>query len=726
MRRSLATAGVAVVMLPLTFGAASAPALAAADSGDVAVTNTETVQAKLDAKGALLEARVYEQLALSGHGTATISNPVSTKGLRNLDGFGGYKVVGGTLVSQVTVDGEKRQRSVSDYDKDLPLTVKVTYTLDGEPVEPGHVVGRSGTLGVHYTVTNVTGRTQDVTYDDGTGTRATASAETVVPMIGQLVTTLPSSFTDIRSDEAGVAGDGHGGNRLTFQMTLFPPIGSDTAEFGYTAHVSHGVVPPANLTSMAVSPLDYPSFKGGAASYEAGAQKGVDLTGGALQIDDSVLQLHDGAAQLLAGLLQLHDGATQLSSGLNDSAVPGAGQLADGAHQLDAGLAKARASAPALIDGLKQVDSGLALVDGGLAAMYAKFGAVPDSAKPLVDGIARMRAAIGTTTTPQTLLFGVDQSRLGVLSAAGSLDQVVAGSLKAGGELSNAITALGQIRAGMNPAYLPTYDLIVAGLNDGVPVLTNTADPTTIAGGTTAIAAGLRDQVAPGLYRVECGLSNKTFSNCGADPGLLEGVALVSGGVSALLQGYVDARAAIGGAGDTKANGTLRGGVHALQGGTNQLSSGGTALVSGLGELGNGAGRLSDGADDLAAGLRDAADGSTQLADGLGDAATGAPKLVDGTQQLSDEGTSQVVASGKETAADFGVKYAVLTAGAQRAADESMAYGAPEGATGATAYSIDIAGADGEGVNALARLILAIVFFAAGIGIATLVGRRIA
>jgi len=122
VRRSLATAGVAVVLIPMTLGVAGAPALAASDSGDVAVTNTETVQAKLDATGKRIEARVYDQLAMSGHGTATISNPVSTKGLRNLDGFGGYQVVDGSLVSHVTVDGEKRQRSVSDYDKDLPLT----------------------------------------------------------------------------------------------------------------------------------------------------------------------------------------------------------------------------------------------------------------------------------------------------------------------------------------------------------------------------------------------------------------------------------------------------------------------------------------------------------------------------------------------------------------------------------------------------------------------------
>ena len=139
-------------------------------------------------------------------------------------------------------------------------------------------------------------------------------------------------------------------------MTLFPPIGSPTAEFGYTAQVSHAVVPKATLTSMPVSPLDYPSFKGGAESYRSGAQKGVDLTAGATTIDDSVLQLHDGAAQLLAGLLQLRDGAAELSAGLNDEAAPGAAELAaglngeasPGAARLAAGLNGSAAPGAAL------------------------------------------------------------------------------------------------------------------------------------------------------------------------------------------------------------------------------------------------------------------------------------------------------------------------------------------------------------------------------------------
>ena len=134
--------------------------------------------------------------------------------------------------------------------------------------------------------------------------------------------------------------------------------------------------------------------------------------------------------------------------------------------------------------------------------------------------------------------------------------------------------------------------------------------------------------------------------------------------------------------------------------------------------------RAAAGSDALADGIARAADGSTQLSDGLVTATEGAPQIVDGTQQLSDEGTSQVVVSGQSTAEDFGVKYAVLSAGAERAQTEGMAYGAPDGAAGSTAYSLEIAGVDGTGVSAVGRLILAIVLFAAGIGLATFARRR--
>ena len=419
----------------------------------MAVTNTETVQARLSATGAFQGARVYEQLALTGHGTATIENPVSTDGLRNLDGFGGYTVVDGKLVSTLAVDGERRERSLSTYDKDLPLTVEITYTFDGKAVQPGTVVGKSGTLGVHFKVTNVTGKTQDVTYDDGTGTMATASAETVIPMIGQLVTVLPSTFTDVQSDEAGIAGDGRGGTRMQFQMTLFPPIGSATAEFGYTAKVSHAVIPKATLTSMPVSPLEYPSFKGGAGQLPGGRAEGR----GPDRCRRDQARRHRAAparrsAQLLAGLLQLrdgaetlsdraqrrrpHPGAAELAAGLNGKAAPGAARLAAG---LNRELAPGPSSWPPVSPRMRPggggprprrrparrrpragAGEGSELLDGldpGLGrsrerrcraghAVRQDRGRGADTA-PLRGGLAVLRSKIGTPASPGPLLGGL-------------------------------------------------------------------------------------------------------------------------------------------------------------------------------------------------------------------------------------------------------------------------------------------------------------------------------
>ena len=90
-------------------------------------------------------------------------------------------------------------------------------------------------LEVTYTVKNVTGEPQEVTFDDGQGGTITKTVEEPIPMVGSLTTIAPPNFTDVTSDQANMAGDGKGGTKLSFTMTLFPPIGSDTAEFGYTA-----------------------------------------------------------------------------------------------------------------------------------------------------------------------------------------------------------------------------------------------------------------------------------------------------------------------------------------------------------------------------------------------------------------------------------------------------------------------------------------------------------
>lgn len=562
-RKSAARAGASFFAVPAAIVMAAGPSLAAG-SGDVIVTNTETVQAYLNASGRLEVARVYEQVAMQGKGKVQLSNPVETRGLRNLDEFGGFEVKDGNVVGTYEVDGEKRLRTVSDFTRQLPLDVEVTYTLDGKEVKPGDVVGRSGLLKVQYTVRNVTGKPQQVSFDDGTGKTVTATEDVVVPMVGSLTTVLPSSFTDVRSGEANMAGDGRGGTKMSFTMTLFGPIGKPEATFGYEAQIKDGVIPKASISALPVSPLDSPSFKGGAESYKGGAETGATLTAGATQIDENLLKLRDGAADLLAGLIQLRDGANKLNSGLAGEAAPGAkkladgagkaaagagelrngvgqlddgakklsagskqlaggtGQLADGAGQLAAGaseastgadqladgsaqvadgLVEAGNKAPALIDGLTQVSDGLKLVDGGLVTMYTSIGELE--------------------TNP------------GVLQMHTGMQAMIAGL----GSTSNEATLIGgveKLRSGLAEATKPggSLDLLKGGVDASAKGADDIAAGVQAAvDGVNAVKAGHDGALAVGgsIDQVEAGIKSiKAVPSCGADPvcaGTVDGVA---------------------------------------------------------------------------------------------------------------------------------------------------------------------------------------------------------
>lgn len=930
MSRRIAAAAAGAVALVL----AAAPSAAA----DVDITNTETVQVYLNPDGGVDRARVYDQLDLTGTGSVDLRNPVTTDGLRNLDGFGGTDTEDGEAVLRTDVDGEQRRRTVSDFDGDLPLSVSVEYRLDGEVVDAEDVVGESGELEVRYRVVNETGEPREIEYDDGTGAMVTAEEEVYVPMVGTMTTTLPPSFTSVSSGEANMGGDGRGGTRLTYALTLFPPIGSAEQEFGYTAVIDDGVVPEATLSALPVSPLDSPTYATGVAGYEGGIESGVALTEGALTIDENLLRLRDGAADLLGGLIQLRNGAQELSTGLSDQAapgareladglgdrlapgarelragaqefyqgvngelapgaqrladgagvlaaglssqlVPGAGQLADGGEELAAGLqgrlapgasqladgasdAAAGAGrlaegletagdrAPELIGGLQQVGSGLDRVDAGLTRLYDGIGGLPEQAQPLADGIDRLRAGIGDIEAEGTLLGGLQTIRVGLEERAVPALQQMAGGVYnestsepgAYQRIGCAVLVLTDIleerTSGFDPACYGENAAVLGALRpivgyqvdeltqtvlttlrdelaDGQTGLANPDDPMddeTLYGGLNTLEAALTsgDGVLRGLVRLQCGLSSGALEVCPDEPGLLEGLNLLDEGVGQLVSGVVGSvQGGIGEPDDTPADETLRGGVNGLSDGVDQIIAGGDALIAGLlqltdgahqlhdgnlrisdgagelaagaaeaadgagriadgagrledgareaadgagqvsdgagqladgagaaadgaGQIADGAGQLADGADEaavgagvLATGLEDAADGSVQIYDGLLQAAQGAPQLVDGAQRLSTEGASQLAEAGQETAADFGTRYALLEAGADRAKNEPLVNGAPDGATLKTAFTFEIPAVSGEGGRNVARGVVALGVFAAAAAAATLVrGRR--
>ncbi len=482
---------------------------ASAAEGDVQVTNTETIQVYTDASGAVDTQRVYEQLAMTGNGTVDLQNPIETDGLRNLDGFGGFDVVDGNQVATMTVDGEERVRSVSDYTGDLPLEVTVEYYLDGERVEPGDVVGEDGKLEVKFIVKNVTGADQEITFDDGKGGTVTKTVNVPIPMVGSLTTVAPSTFTDVQSGQANMAGDGKGGTKLSFTMTLFPPLGSDTAEFGYTATITDGVVPRASISALPVNPLESPTFKTAADSYQGGADTGIQLTDGASQIDANLLKLRDGAGELLAGLIKLRDGATKLEAGLAGVAAPGADLLADGAGELSDGLTKIDDGAGKLADGTDQLEGGTQKLADGTGKLDAGAGKLDDGANKLADGAGRLSDGLGEAgAKAPALLDGLGQVQGGLALVDGGLKKLSVG--------------VGDVRDN------PKYKQLLQGLTDLVSGVGSTSTQGSLTWAVDQVRAGLSTKAVPGVQKMQAGVHNAP-SAANPEPGAYEklGCALV-------------------------------------------------------------------------------------------------------------------------------------------------------------------------------------------------------
>ncbi|HEY0888088.1 MAG TPA: hypothetical protein VGE38_00575 [Nocardioides sp.] len=756
--RPLRLAGVMAVTA-LAVSASVLPAWGADESSGVDIVNTETVQIYTDADGKVKSKRLYEQLVLSGDGEVRLTNPVDKGGLRNLDGFGGFDVRSGLQHVETTVDGEKAMRAVSSYSGALPLKVGVTYLLDGKKVSAADVVGESGRLEVRYRVENVSAKPTEVSYPDGQGGTVTETVDVPVPMVGSLTVNTPPNYRNVSSGEANLAGDGKGGTKLSFTMTLFPPIGSTTAEFGYTADITDGVVPRADISALPVNPLDSPTFKTAASSYQGGADTGAQLAAGATEIDANLLKLRDGAADLLAGLIQLHDGAGQLNEGLS-KAAPGAQKLsdglgkardggkklADGAGKLAAGLGDADSGAKKLQSGASELNAGQRSLAGGLKQLNDGLAALPAGLQTMIDKVGTLDSAPSTTN----LLGAIKMLSYGVQMPAGTADCSSAGA-DAGrcGVLDGIDATIQTIQSStatataVGTALATTAGTVCAASTAPVACVDAFNGTTGLGAQLTGILTANRDSIVAGLQRIKSGatapgkltdgftllrskISTGNVAACAAGGacGLLEGLMVAKGGAEKARAGIgsgaagCDAKASL----QCGANALLAGtgqivdGTDQLVGGTKKLRDGGRALSAGAGDLNDGLGQLDDGARELAGGLGDAADGIGRLEDGLGEASAGAPQLVDGAERLSAEGTQKLAAAGVDTAQSYGQMAAVIQAGATRADEERMIYGAPEGAMGLTAYSFVLQGEDGAGARNLTRGLLAGGLLALGSG----------
>ncbi|HEX3930591.1 MAG TPA: hypothetical protein VHW64_07800 [Nocardioides sp.] len=715
-------AAVLTVTALVGLGPGSAFATGSGSSG-VSTVNTETVQTYLNADGKVDSSRLYEQLTLTGHGSVSVQNPVDPDGLRNLNGFGGLNPKNGVLDQHYDVNGVSQGRSVSTFDTaKLPISVAVGYELDGKTVSANDLVGATGDVKVTYTVKNLTTKSVPLTFTDGAGGTKTASGDVPIPIVGTVVFDLPKNFTDVQSVAASMGGDGHGGTQMEYLLTLFPPIGSDTVSFGYTAHLTDGLLPPVSFTAVPVDPTTNPTFATAVTSYQSGAKTGDKLAAGATKINTNLLRLRDGAGQLLAGLIKLDNGAHQLQAGLSGQAAPGSAQLAGGAHQASVGGDKLAAGLTKLHDALAGLPQQLRhnhkyqLLLGALTKIATGVGNLNDkpTVKSLLGGLNAIQQGLEVGPSNDCLVSatGGTPKSCGAIDAVKTLALSVSFSRSQGpgvnigglqvislGDLQTQLTGIANttgcagVTACQNAVQAMVNRLKTGGDYDQQLALLQTS-LNTIA---TQADQQLLDKGA-GLDQLRAGLSHGNYKDCiHTQCGIKEAALAVQAGVPLLVD-------------------SLRSQILAGLGTPTPGCNPNKTLRCGATALANGLGQLDSGAQQLSGGLSTAASGSDQLANGMQQARDGAPQLKNGANELSKRGVVKIVHAGQKTAQQYGKLYATLVAGAKRAHTDGMIYGAPAGSMGLMAYDFEINGNDGQGSRNVERLILAIVLGGLGLG----------
>lgn len=619
----------------------------------------ESVYVKADASGKVNETTVTEWLKNPNNGKT--EDVTELQNVENVKGDETY-----TTGSEGSVSWKSEGKDIyyqGTTDKELPVDVEITYTLDGKEVAAKDLKGKDGKLEMKVQYTNKSKETVDVSGE---------SVEMYTPFAMVTAMMLPSDeYTNVTIDHGKIVSDGDknivvglGFPGLEENLNLeSKDIDIDIPDsFTITADVKNASVGP----TMTV------------ASSDVLEQFGLDEIDSFDDLSDSVVELENAAEQLTDGSAKAADGSSALAEGSNTLAT-GAGTLADGTSALATGVKTLadgvntlNSKSGDLTKGVSDLASGVNDYTGGVSDLADGSSKVSAGAESLKNGLATAQTGIeGLAAGVGTLRGGFEgdgtQNNPGANNLANGTVQAIGSTSTAIDNLASLITQMagnqGTVEAkatvtGKDEAVEAAVNqLVSAGIvteenkkscaaairtavDDHISAEAKvtsekaSSDPTeaitaakTAVGTASAYAAGLQTNVGAlyeGTKTVQSGVEDLKKGNSQ----LAAGAKDLADGTSALASGAstLNDKSGLLVAGTSK----LKEGGNQLATGVGQLAAGASAAVTGAGEVAKGAGALKTGADTLADGAGTLADGNKTLADGMEEFKTsGIDKIAD-------------------------------------------------------------------------------------------------
>ena len=593
------------------------------------------------------------------------------------------------LVTEKVTDSKgETTTNQSTSDKTAPVSIKVTYKLNGVETKPEDMIGKSGKVTIRYDYTNNERKTIKVN-----GKSQTAYVPFTM-ITGTLLPTDKFSNVEVTNGKVSKVGDNiialgmtmpglkdtlnlkFDGESLDMDIPEYFEISADVEDF--ELDMSMSVATTSTLNDIDTDDFSLAKLEDKMNELQSAADQLTDgtviLQNGTQTLSDSipaltdgVNQLNDGASQLKDGIYAYTDGATkftalaagagQLKDGIS-AYTAGANQLGAGAGQLQSGLKTYTDGVGALNAGSGTLQSGLSTYTGGVASAAAGAVSLQTGLKAYTDGVASAEAGASQLNegikSIKTALIGNVVKELAANSTAYKMNSVADSTGKTVMEQATDLQKLGTA-LGLSDVTIAT-DLSDLGKKSSSEAATDistyfvkylTAYTTNIITETYTEAvtsgkpytpqvsqAGSKDYV----YANQLGLLIKAAGNIGASSALDAVVSNLSNNetINAALKQLTDGSQSLtDGLGElVQNNDTLNAGASQLNAGLAQLSGNNDTLNGGIAQISAGLAQLNGNNDTLNGGIEQIAGGFSTLNSNNEALRSGSTQLADGTSTL--------------------------------------------------------------------------------------------
>ena len=564
------------------------------------------------------------------------------------------------LVTEKVTDSKgETTTNQSTSDKTAPVSIKVTYKLNGVETKPEDMIGKSGKVTIRYDYTNNEKKTIKVN-----GKSQTAYVPFTM-ITGTLLPTDKFSNVEVTNGKVSKVGDNiialgmtmpglkdtlnlkFDGESLDMDIPEYFEISADVEDF--ELDMSMSVATTSTLNDIDTDDFSLAKLEDKMNELQSAADQ---LTDGTVTLQNGTQTLADSIPALTDGVNQLNDGASQLKDGIY-AYTDGATALAAGAASLQTGLkaytdgvASAEAGASQLNEGIKSIKT--ALIGNVVKELAAnstayKMNSVADSTGKTVMEQAADLQKLGTALGLSDVTIATDLSALGKKSSSEAATDISAYFVKyLTAYTTNIITETYTEAVSSGKPYSPQVSqagskdyvyanqlglLIKAAGNIGASsaldaVVSNLSNNETINAALKQLTDGSQS-LTDGLGKL---VKNNNTLNAGASQ-LNAGLAQLSGNNDTLNGGIAQISTGLAQLSDN--NDTLNGGAGQISAGLAQLSGNNDTLNGGIEQIAGGLGTLNSNNEALRS-------GSTQLADGTSTLKSSSVTLADGVTQLND------------------------------------------------------------------------------------------